>query len=258
MKNIIGFDGNEIELITDKWADKSAMVVLSGGQDSAFSLMWARANFRKVGAITFKYGQRHEAEVISAVAIAQKCDKVRHQVINLGDAFPKGNAIAGRHLITNTDEILPSTFVPGRNLVFLSSAAGYAYEGGYQHLVAGMCQTDYSGYPDCRGLAIDPLQLAIAFGVYDCKGEFRIHTPLMYRSKADSVLMALGLGDDCMEVIALSHTCYQGIFPPCGECPACKIRAQGFKAVGIDDPMFSDLNPRWDEWQATRNESLSA
>lgn len=258
MKTILDFQGNEMELISDNFQDKTALVVLSGGQDSAICLHWAKANFRRVGAITFKYGQRHEAEVLSALKITAACGDILHKVITIGDAFPKGNALAGRNQIIVPEEGLPSTFVPGRNLVFLSSAAGYAYESGYDYLVAGMCQTDFSGYPDCRRKTIDAIETAILFGVFDNQTDFRIHTPLMNRSKADSILMAIALGDDCMKAIALSHTCYLGIFPPCGGCPACKIRVKGFEDVNIEDPMFSNLNPRWDEYQITQEIRVSA
>jgi 7-cyano-7-deazaguanine synthase len=125
------------------------------------------------------------------------------------------------------------TFVAGRNLIFLTFAAAYAYRHGARHLVTGVAQTDYSGYPDCRDETIMALQKAISLGM---DREFTIHTPLMYRSKKETVELAVRLG--ALEAMALTHTCYKGCRPPCGECQACRLRAKGFAEAGVRDPLL--------------------
>ncbi len=128
---------------------------------------------------------------------------------------------------------LPVTFVPGRNLIFLTFAAAHAYRHGIRHLVTGVAQTDYSGYPDCREDTIAALQKAVSLGM---DREFTIHTPLMQRSKKETVELAVRLGG--LEAMALTHTCYNGRRPPCGECQACRLRAKGFAEAGVRDPLL--------------------
>ena len=129
---------------------------------------------------------------------------------------------------------LPSTFVPGRNLIFLTFAAAFAYQRGIKHLVTGVAQTDYSGYPDCREETIKALQEAISLGM---EAEFEIHIPLMHLSKKKTVLLAKKVGG--LAAMADTHTCYEGSRPPCGTCPACELRAKGFDDAGIADPLLS-------------------
>ncbi|HIL87911.1 MAG TPA: 7-cyano-7-deazaguanine synthase QueC, partial [Deltaproteobacteria bacterium] len=131
-----------------------------------------------------------------------------------------------------TEGELPNTFVPGRNLIFLTFAAAHAYQHGIHDLVVGVCQTDYSGYPDCRQNTVDALQVAINLGM---ESRMRIHTPLMWLTKAESVRLAEEVG--ALEALSWSHTCYNGEFPPCGRCPACDLRAKGFAKAGIPDPL---------------------
>jgi 7-cyano-7-deazaguanine synthase len=127
---------------------------------------------------------------------------------------------------------LPNTFVPGRNLIFLIYAAAYAYRRGIKHLVTGVAQTDYSGYPDCREETMKSLQDTIRLGM---ESEVQIHTPLMHLSKKETVELARDL--DALDAMALTHTCYKGTRPPCGECSACRLRAKGFAEAGIEDPL---------------------
>ena len=129
---------------------------------------------------------------------------------------------------------LPNTFVPGRNLVFLTFAAALAWQRGATHLVTGVAQTDYSGYPDCREDTIAALQQAIRLGM---ESEVVIHTPLMHLSKRETVEMARDLG--ALPAMAYTHTCYNGQRPPCGKCPACELRAKGFAEAGIEDPLVA-------------------
>jgi 7-cyano-7-deazaguanine synthase len=128
---------------------------------------------------------------------------------------------------------LPNTFVPGRNLIFLTVAAAYAWQRDIGHLVTGVAEADYSGYPDCRQKTIDALQVALRLGM---ESEIEIHTPLMHLSKQQTVELARDLG--ALPAMAMTHTCYNGERPPCGVCPACVLRAKGFAEAGVGDPLL--------------------
>lgn len=218
-------------------ADK-ALVLLSGGQDSTTCLYWAIDRFGRtnITSLSFDYGQRHRIELDCANAIAVDAG-VAH--VNLPiDTF---TALGGNAL---TDDIavpdaaadapgLPDTFVPGRNLVFLTFAAAYAWQRDIRHLVTGVAQTDYSGYPDCREETIESLQQTLRLGM---ESRIEIHAPLMHLSKQQTVELARDLG--ALHAMALTHTCYNGQRPPCGACAACELRAKGFAAAGVDDPLL--------------------
>lgn len=218
----------------------AAVVVLSGGQDSTTCLAWAKNRFAVVDAITFDYGQRHRVELDCAAAVARRAGVRYHRVLavdslrQLGgntlcgeDAAPLGAAGQGG---------LPNTFVPGRNLLFMTLAAAWAWQLGTRDLVTGVCQTDYSGYPDCRADTMAALQQALRLGL---ELDVVIHTPLMHLSKADSVRLARD--EHGLELLAWTHTCYAGQVPPCGACPACLLRAKGFAAAGVPDPLLARL-----------------
>ena len=215
----------------------SCLVVFSGGQDSTTCLHWALRTFATVETIFFDYGQRHASELQAAEAIAARAG-VPLRVFKL-DFFTElgGNALLdpGMVIAPVPDSGLPNTFVPGRNLIFLTYAASYAFTRGIRDLVTGVCQTDYSGYPDCRDATIKSLERALGLGLGHAEGEFAVHTPLMFKTKAESVLWARELG--ALESLAFSHTCYEGEFPPCGKCPACVLRKKGFEEAGIGDPL---------------------
>ena len=216
-----------------------ALVILSGGQDSTTCLYWAMNKFGRdrVETITFDYGQRHRVEIDCARAIADAAG-VSNTVIPI-DSFSAlgGNALTDATIEvtkeTNTDE-LPNTFVPGRNIVFLTFAAAYAWPRNIGHLVCGVAQTDYSGYPDCREETVEALQLTLRLGM---ESRIQIHTPLMHLSKKETVELASELGG--IDAMALTLTCYEGRRPPCGQCPACRLRARGFAEAGVDDPLVS-------------------
>jgi len=212
---------------------KSALVVFSGGQDSTTCLYWAKEKFAEVAAVTFDYGQRHKIEIEQAVRLAADAG-VAHQVINIPTLSElTANSLTRDDIdISQEEGALPSTFVSGRNLIFLSFAAIYAYENGINDIVAGMSQTDYSGYPDCRDTFIKSLNVTLNLAM---EAQFRLHTPLMWLTKAETVKLAQSLG--CLPVLALTQTCYEGKRPACGECPACKLRLKGFAAAGIEDPL---------------------
>ncbi|MFK5984957.1 MAG: 7-cyano-7-deazaguanine synthase QueC [Pseudomonadota bacterium] len=215
-----------------------ALVVFSGGQDSTTCLYWAFDKFSKenVRAVSFDYGQRHKVELIAAKKICQ-LTSIEHTIlpINTFNALG-GNSLTGQQSVDNalnSETSLPNTFVPGRNLIFLSFAASLAYQLGIKHLVTGVAQTDYSGYPDCRESTIQSLQNTINLGM---ESDLIIHTPLMFLSKKQTVLLAEKLG--AMPALAHSHTCYNGVQPGCGKCAACILRAKGFAQAGINDPLF--------------------
>lgn len=214
----------------------SAVVVLSGGQDSTTCLYWALERFDRgrVQALTFDYGQRHRVELECARDVAEFAG-VRQTVLPI-DTFAAlgGNALTREEIAVGTmpEQGLPNTFVPGRNLVFLTFAAAFAYQRGIPNIVTGVAQTDYSGYPDCRASTLDALERALSLGM---EFDFTLHTPLMSLSKKETVELAINLG--AMPAMALTHTCYEGRRPPCGRCPACELRARGFAEAGVEDPL---------------------
>jgi 7-cyano-7-deazaguanine synthase len=213
-----------------------ALVVLSGGQDSTTCLYWAKQRFEVVESLTFDYGQRHRIEIDCARAVADFAG-VGNTLLPLNTL----SALGGNSLTDTTMNIsandtrstgLPNSFVPGRNILFLTCAAAYAWQKDIGHLVTGVAQTDYSGYPDCRRATVESLQHTLRLAM---ESTIEIHTPLMDLSKKETVLLAQSLG--ALEAMSLTHTCYHGVRPPCGRCPACELRAKGFAEAGIADPL---------------------
>lgn len=210
--------------------DSEALVVFSGGQDSTTCLFWALKNFKKVSTITFLYGQKHSKEVEMARAIAEKAGVDFHlQDVSFISQI-------GSSSLTDTSIVMdqerpgnsvPNTFVPGRNLFFLSIAAVYARERGIKHLVTGVSQTDFSGYPDCRDSFIKSLNVTLNLAMDD---QFVIHTPLMWIDKAETWELADKLGVfDLIRNETL--TCYNGVpGDGCGHCPSCKLRNEGLNS----------------------------
>ncbi|MEL6360130.1 MAG: 7-cyano-7-deazaguanine synthase QueC [Pseudomonadota bacterium] len=222
-----------------------ALVLFSGGQDSSIALGWALDRFEKVFTVGFDYGQRHAVELGARRSVRSK----------IKDGFPQWRERLGEDTmidleglgrisetaLTRSSEIflaengLPTTFVPGRNLIFFTFAAALAYRLECGYLVGGMCETDFSGYPDCRAKTLDALAESIRLGT---ETSMMIETPLMSVSKAGSWAMAEDLGGDAfVELVRIhSHTCYQGVRGTlhewgygCGECPACELRAKGWR-----------------------------
>lgn len=221
-----------------KTTNNIALILLSGGQDSTTCLAWALKKFRKVYGITFDYGQRHKIELISAKKIAQICKiPLKIYKTDIFKEFTK-NALTNKNIAIKIQKNkLPSTFVPGRNHIFLSIAAIYAKQLGISDIITGVCQTDYSGYPDCRDEFIKSLEKTInsAFGNAKSDDWIKIHTPLMWLTKAETVKLMQQLGQ--IELLKYSHTCYKGDRPACGKCPACKLRLKGFREAGVKDPL---------------------
>jgi 7-cyano-7-deazaguanine synthase len=219
--------------------NNSALVVLSGGQDSTTCLYWAIDRFgrEKVSSLSFDYGQRHRIELTAAAEIAKLVD-VPNVILPI-DTFAAlgGDALTAEEFAVEStldkETGLPNTFVPGRNLIFLTFAAAFAYQRNIAHLVTGVAETDYSGYPDCREESIHSLQTALQNGMDTA---IQIHTPLMHLSKKQTVELADRLG--ALPAMAMTHTCYNGERPPCGHCPACELRAKGFAEAGVVDPLL--------------------
>ncbi|WP_296387371.1 7-cyano-7-deazaguanine synthase QueC [Reyranella sp.] len=226
-------------------ASRSALVLFSGGQDSTTCLAWALDRFETVETIAFDYRQRHRIELDQRLVVL---DEIRRRFPEwagrLGaDHFVDMGALGQISETSLTRETafqmekdgLPNSFVPGRNLLFFTFAAAVAWRRGIRHLVGGMCETDYSGYPDCRDNTIKSLQVALNLGM---DRSFALQTPLMWLDKADTWSLAHQLGGEPLIELLLehTHTCYRNERGPrndwgygCGECPACGLRKRGFE-----------------------------
>lgn len=218
----------------------TALVIFSGGQDSTTCLYWAKRKFDQVLAISFNYGQRHVIELESASTIA-KLALVKHEIINIGMVFTGLSS-----LINPIQEVksvtleeaqlheLQDTFIPGRNILFLTLAASIAYVKGITDLVIGVSQEDYGGYPDCRLEFINNMERALNSGL-DYK--LKLHTPLINLNKMETVKLANEL-PGCFDALAYTTTCYNGVVPPCLSCHACVLRANGFLQAYLEDPLI--------------------
>ena len=208
---------------------ESAVVLFSGGQDSTTCLFWAKKQFQKVYALSFLYGQKHVHEVEQAKKIAEEAG-VEFHIMDVSFIGQLGrNSLTDLTLEMDKEQpegAVPNTFVPGRNLFFLSIAAVFARERGVYHLVTGISQTDYSGYPDCRDSFIKSLNVTLNLAMDE---QFVLHTPLMWLNKAQTWALADELG--IFELVRNNTlTCYNGILGDgCGNCPACKLRKQGLE-----------------------------
>jgi 7-cyano-7-deazaguanine synthase len=238
-------------------SDGGAIVLFSGGQDSTTCLAWALARFSRVETVAFDYRQRHSVELKCRTVVLAKfrrlfpqwSDKLgQHHLVDLGLLADLGEtALTGEQEIRTQANGLPSTFVPGRNILFLTVAAAIGYRAGIRHIIGGMCETDYSGYPDCRDDTMKAVQLALNLGM---EAHFVVHTPLMWRDKADTWGLAEELGGPSLVDLIRehTHTCYLGERSTrhdwgygCGTCPACRLRAQG-----------------WERWRASGDASEDA
>ena len=226
-------------------AGNQALVLFSGGQDSATCLVWALEQFDHVETIGFDYGQSHRVELDVRQSFVTSLRKtLPERAGRLGEDHLVDMALLGEisdtaltreREIEMTDEGLPSTFVPGRNLMFFTTAAAVAYRRGIKHLVGGMCETDYSGYPDCRDDTLKALQVTLTLGM---ARRFVLHTPLMWLDKAAtwSLTERLG-GQDLVDLIREdTHSCYRGDRTQrhawgygCNDCPACDLRRNGWE-----------------------------
>ena len=234
--------GAMIDPITEPRA--GALVLFSGGQDSTVCLAWALERFALVETVGFDYGQRHRAELEVRPRIRERIKALRPDwASRLGDDhMVKLDAIAAISETALTRDVaievaqngLPTTFVPGRNLAFFAFAGALAYRRGIKHLVAGMCETDFSGYPDCRDDTVKAMQVALTLGM---DRRVVIQTPLMWIDKAATFALAQEIGGNALVdlLVEETHTCYLGDRSRrhawgygCGTCPACRLRADGF------------------------------
>lgn len=231
---------------------ESALVLFSGGQDSTVCLASALERFRHVETIGFSYGQRHALEMEARLTVRRNLVEINggwaerlgpDHLIELAEfGRISETALTRKREIEFSESGLPSTFVPGRNLLFFTYAAAVAYRRGIEVLVGGMCETDFSGYPDCRSETLSALETAISLGM---GRTFKIDTPLMFVDKAGTWVMAQNLGGHRLVdlIVEDTHTCYLGIRGRrhdwgygCGHCPACQLRRKG-----------------WERWQAAKS-----
>ena len=225
---------------------RNALVLFSGGQDSTTCLALALSRYDRVETIAFDYGQRHVVELQARLRVlAEIRSQFPQWAPRLGEDHLLDLAVLGQVSETSLTRDtafameqtgLPNTFVPGRNLLFLTLAAALAYRRGLEVIVTGVCETDYSGYPDCRDDSIKAMQVAVNSGM---DAQYTLHTPLMWRSKKDAWMLARELGGDALVnlIVEESHTCYMGQRGQrepwgygCGTCPACRLRAAGYAA----------------------------
>lgn len=230
--------------------NNGALVLFSGGQDSTACLAWALSRYDRVETVGFDYGQRHAVELDARQAVRARIAREfpdwsprlgdDHMVDIRSFGALAETAMTSEREIEITEKGLPSTFVPGRNLVFLVYAAALADRRRLQALVGGMCETDYSGYPDCRRDTLDAMQQALNLGMEQA---FRIETPLMRLTKAETWALAKGLGGEALVDLTVedTHTCYLGERGVrhawghgCGTCPACDLRRRGFEQWDAD------------------------
>src|SRR6202453_4743327 len=229
--------------MADQFQSETALVLFSGGQDSATCLAWALERFARVEMLGFDYGQRHLIELACRERLLDGVRSLRADWAGkLGESHTleiatlaaiSDTALTRDVAIAMREDGLPNTFVPGRNLLFLTFAAALAYRRGIRHIIGGMCETDYSGYPDCRDDTIKALQVALNLGM---QRRFVLETPLMWRDKAATWELAQALGGAALVELILeaTHSCYLGDRTQrhhwgygCGTCPACELRAGG-------------------------------
>jgi 7-cyano-7-deazaguanine synthase len=216
---------------------EGGLVLTSGGQDSTTCLYWARENFARIHAMCFVYGQKHSAEVDAAISI---CEDIGVQLKILDISFMaqlvRSNLFKGKPDVAQPhaiNENVPSSFVPYRNMLFLTLASAWASTLGVKHLVTGICETDYAGYADCRDVFVKSLQASLNLATDFGDKNIVIHTPLMWLTKAETFKLAEEL--NCLEIILKKTlTCYNGVKQKndygmgCGQCPACLLRKSGY------------------------------
>ncbi|MBN1409749.1 MAG: 7-cyano-7-deazaguanine synthase QueC [Spirochaetales bacterium] len=220
------------------YSEEAALVLASGGQDSTTCLFWALKNFKKVYGISFFYGQKHSAEIEAAESICKelkvdfkKIDISFIRDIVISNLFKDSGDVKETHALSKE---VPASFVPYRNLLFLTVASGWAGTLRVRHLVTGVCETDYSGYADCRDVFIKSAQAALNLATDFEDNSVVIHTPLMWLTKAEEFRLAEELG--CLDfIIEETVTCYEGSMKKndfgrgCGECPSCLLRKKGYE-----------------------------
>ena len=221
---------------------KKAVVLLSGGLDSTITLYLAKNQGFEIYALSFDYGQKHNKELHSAKIIASKAQVAQHQIVSISLGNWGGSALTNKDIhiengdVTRTD--IPATYVPARNMVFLSIAASYAEAISAQDIFIGVSQVDYSGYVDCRESFIKSMEETINQGTVMGaeKGlPIKIHAPFIYKTKADEIKTGMDIGAD----LSNTWSCYKGGEKPCGICDSCLLREKAFKEAGYPDPAIN-------------------
>lgn len=222
---------------------KKAIVLLSGGQDSTTALYLAKFKGYEVYALSFNYGQRHKKELECAKNIAKVAGVKDHVIVETNVNAWGGSALTDTNIdipTTKDNNTIPITYVPARNMIFLSYAASYAEAIGAQDIFIGVSQVDYSGYVDCREEFITAMENAINMGTVCAVEEgkkIKVHAPFMYMTKADEIKLGMELGVD----YGLTWTCYKGEEVACGECDSCLLRLKAFEEAGYEDPINNTM-----------------
>lgn len=223
---------------------KKAIVLLSGGLDSSTALYVAKnQGFDEIYAITFKYGQKHDKEIRSAIEIARKAGVKEHKIVELLLNQWKGCSLTDPDMAIQDGDAerdnIPDTYVPARNMVFLSVAASYADALGITDLFIGVSEVDYSGYVDCREEFIRSMEQTINLGTVlgaEQKKKITLHAPFLHMKKAEEIKLGVQLGVD----FGLTWSCYRGTEKPCGSCDSCLLRAKAFKEAQVKDPLTGE------------------
>ena len=224
---------------------KKAVILLSGGLDSAVALWLAKSEGFEPHTLSFSYGQRHDKEIKGAAILAQKAGVQNHRLVSINIGQWGGSSLTDKNMTVEDGDInrtdIPVTYVPARNMVFLSVAASYAEAIGAQDIFIGVSEVDYSGYVDCRASFINAMQAAINQGTVMGaeKGQpITIHAPFIHKTKTEEILLGQKLG------VPFENTwsCYRGGDEPCGTCDSCLLRAEAFRKAGIADPAIKPKN----------------
>ena len=224
------------------------LIILSGGQDSTTTALFARKECKELHGITFDYGQKHKIEIISAKKIAKLLNFKTHEIIKIPNILkstsPLVNSQNKIEKYNSPNEIpkgIEPTFVPSRNILFFTIASNRAVLHKCKIIYAGVCEEDYGGYPDCRKIFIDSMKISLSLGISGKKKFIKIRTPLMKLTKKESIKVAIKKCKNIKEfntIFKQTHTCYDGIKGGCRKCHACVLRDRGFIEANIKDPIW--------------------
>ena len=227
---------------------KKGLVILSGGQDSTTVALFARSECKELHGITYDYGQKHKTEINSAKRIAKFLKFKTHVIIKIPNILKSTSPLINKkkklEKYDSYNEIIKGieqTFIPSRNILFLTIASNQAVLIECKTIYMGVCEEDYGGYPDCRRIFIDSMENSLGLGISGSKKYIKIKTPLMKLTKMESIKIAIKKCKNMEEfnkIFKETHTCYDGIKGGCGKCHACMLRDRGFKEAGINDPIW--------------------